>query len=413
MAVRLDKVPPPAKLPASPNAWVWLGLLLLALLLGMGLTLVLGEQSLGQQPVTFWGMALGIPLLIWSGLLLVRFMVHLSLLSSAEGWNEAREADWLAKLRKGRRSQQVLAVSLYTALHEEGDKQGDAQFEALVGGKSVLKTQSVRGKGELTARHSAMAPVLGESGALLDDAAMLLRLYRQVLVDIVEALQAFPAEQPLTLVLETDSGVPLAQQQSAWQQAWAESGIRQTATRLERQGLDAVDHWLDVRIADPALLLVVALCVAPEPLEDSAEVAVALLLGNRLTQKTVPAVAYLHRPEQEHGTTAETLRYAARQALDWVPLTAEALERAWLVGIPANRQGDINTVALELLKPEPALRDLGACLGHAGSAAPWVAIATAVQAARRDSQPQIIFSGNAVAESALWSSVVMAAPSSQ
>jgi hypothetical protein len=277
----------------------------------------------------------------------------------------------------------------------------------------VLKTQSVRGKGELTARHSAMAPVLGESGALLDDTAMLLHLYRQVLVDIAEALSAFPVEQPLTLVLETDSGVPLAQQQSAWQLAWTESGIRQTPIRLERKGLGAVDHWLDVRIADPALLLVVALCVAPEPLEGSAEAAVALLLGNRLTQKTVPAVAYLHRPEQEHGTTAETLRYAARQALDWVPLKAEALKRAWLVGIPAKRQGDINTVALELLKPEPALRDLGACLGHAGRAAPWVAIATAVEAARRDRQPQIIFSGNAVAESALWSSVVMAAPSSQ
>ncbi|MGE9762732.1 hypothetical protein [Pseudomonas sp. PDM20] len=413
MAVRLDKVPPPAKLPASPNAWVWLGLLLLALLLGMGLTLVLGGQSLGQQPVTFWGMALGLPLLIWSGLLLVRFMVHLSLLSSAEGWNEAREADWLAKLRKGRRSQQVLAISLYTALREEGDEQGDMQYEALVGGKSVLKTQPVRGKGEPTARHSAMAPVVGESGALLDDAAMLLRLYRQVLSDIAETLQAFPAEQPVTLVLETDSGVPLAQQQDAWQLAWAESGIRQTPTRLERKGLDAVDHWLDVRITDPALLLVVALCVAPEPLEDSAEVAVALLLGNRLTQKTVPAVAYLHRPEQEHGITSETLHYAARQALDWVPLKADALKRLWLVGIPAKRQGDVNTMALELLKPEPALRDLGALLGHPGCAAPWAAIAAAVQAARREGQAQIIFSGNVVAESALWGAVVMAAPSPQ
>lgn len=130
MAVRLDKVPPPAKLPAPPSAWVWLGLLLLAVLIGMGLTLALGEQSLGQQPVLFWGRALGVPLAVWSLLLFGRFLLHISLLSSAEGWNEAREADWLAKLRKGRRSQQVLAVSLYTALRDEGDGQGDAQFEA-------------------------------------------------------------------------------------------------------------------------------------------------------------------------------------------------------------------------------------------------------------------------------------------
>lgn len=411
MAVRLDKVPPPAKLPASPSAWVWLGLLLLALLIGMGLTLVLGEQSLGQQPLLFWGRALGIPLVVWSLLLFGRFLLHISLLSSAEGWNAAREADWLARLRKGRRSQQVLAVSLHTALRDQEDGQGDAQFEALSSGKGELKTQLVRGKGELTARHSAMLPVASDVGEALDDAAMLLRLYRQVLGDIALALRAFPAEQPLTLVLETDSSIPSALQQDAWQRAWAESGIRQPVTRLECQGLDAVDHCLDERIADPALLLVVALCVAPELLEGSAEVAVALLLGNRLTQKTAPAVAYLHRPEQEHGITGETLRYAAHQALDWVPLQAEALERAWMVGIPAKRQGDVNTVALELLKPEPALCDLGACLGHPGCAAPWLAIAAALEAVRRDGQPQIIFSGNTVADSALWSSVVTAAPS--
>ncbi|KJK02740.1 hypothetical protein UB43_05530 [Pseudomonas sp. 21] len=406
MAVRLDKVPPPAKLPAPPGAWVWLGLLLLALLIGMGSTLLLGEQSLGQQPLLFWGRALGIPLVVWSLLLFGRFLLHISLLSSAEGWDEAREADWLAKLRKGRRSQQVLAVSLYTALRDEGD----AQFEALTCGKSELKTQTVRGKGELTARHTAMLPVMNDVGKTLDDAAMLLRLYRQVLGEMAVALRAFPAEQPLMLVQETDSSVPPALQQDAWQRAWAESGIRQSVTRLEREGLDAVDHWLDKRIADPALVLVVALCVAPEPREDSAEVAVALLLGNRLTQKTAPIVAYLHRPEQEHGTTGETLRYAVHQALDWVPLKAEALQRAWLVGIPTKRQGDVNKLVLELLKPDPVVRDLGACLGYPGCAAPWVAIAAAVEAVRREGQPQIIFSSNAVADSTLWSSVV--APSS-
>ncbi|MFV3370868.1 hypothetical protein ACNFH5_22100 [Pseudomonas sp. NY15435] len=410
MVVRLDKVPPPAKPPVPPSAWVWLGLLLLALLIGMGLTLALGEQSLGEQPLLFWGRALGIPLVVWSLLLFARFLLHISLLSSAEGWDEAREADWLAKLRKGRRSQQVLAVSLYTALRDEGDGQGDAQFEALTCGKSELKTQPVRGKGELTARHTAMLPVMDDVGETLDDATMLLRLYRQVLGEMAVALLAFPAEQPLMLVQETDSSVPPAEQQDAWQRAWAESGIRQSVTRLERRGLDAIDHWLDKRIADPALLLVVALCVASEPLEDSAEVAVALLLGNRLTQTTSRAVAYLHRPEQEHGTTGETLRYAVHQALDWVPLKAEALKRAWLVGIPAKRQGDINTAVQELLKPEPVVRDLGACLGHPGCAAPWLAIAAAVEAVRREGQPQIIFSGNTVADSALWSSV--ATPSS-
>ncbi|WP_447749105.1 hypothetical protein [Pseudomonas nicosulfuronedens] len=413
MAVRLDKVPPPAKQPAPPSLWVWLGLLLLALLAGLGLTLGLGEESLGQRPLQFWGRALGLPLAIWGVLLFARLLLHISLLGSAEGWDEARDADWLAKLRQGRRSQQVLVVSLYTALREEGDAQGLAQLDALTCGQAALKAQPVRGKGELTCRHSALAPVLDETGTPLDAAAMLLRLYRQVLGDMAKALQAFPAEQSLVLVLETDSTVPVNQQQDAWQLAWAESGIRQPVSRLERQGLDAIDHWLDARIADPALLLVVALRIAPEHDEDSAEVALGLLFGNRRRQNTLPPVAYLHRPEQEHGTTTETLRYAARQALDWVPVKAEAVKQVWLVAIPAKRQGDISSVLQELLKPEPDLRDLGASLGHPGCAAGWTAIAAAVQAVCRGGQPQFIFSGEGAANAGLWSTVVMAAaPSS-
>ncbi|MNN73617.1 hypothetical protein D3C81_1897500 [compost metagenome] len=77
MPVRLDKVPPLAPRPARPRIWLWLGLLLSGLLLGLGGT---------------WG-------------------EH----AAADGWDEAREEVLIRKIRQGRRLQQVLGVSWYTA----------------------------------------------------------------------------------------------------------------------------------------------------------------------------------------------------------------------------------------------------------------------------------------------------------
>ncbi|MEF9672781.1 hypothetical protein QNM99_12885 [Pseudomonas sp. PCH446] len=97
-----------------------------------------------------------------------------------------------------------------------------------------------------------------------------------------------------------------------------------------------MDQWLDQRITDQALLLVVALRFAPQQPEGTAEVAVGLLFGNRLTQTTLAPIAYLHRPEQERGPTTEALLYAARQSLDWVPLEAKSIEQVWRGGLIHN-----------------------------------------------------------------------------
>ncbi len=73
-----------------------------------------------------------------------------------------------------------------------------------------------------------------------------------------------------------------------WQQAWQESGIGQPTTLLSGHGLTVIDHWLDHRIKDSAVLLVVAVQIAPEQPEMTGEAVVGLLLANRLTQKYLP-----------------------------------------------------------------------------------------------------------------------------
>ncbi|WP_251702289.1 hypothetical protein [Metapseudomonas boanensis] len=377
----------------------------IALLMGLGLTLVFGDESLRQHLLQFWGVALGLPFAVWFASISIRCLVHVGVVSAADGWDRAREEDWLGRLRRGRRSQQILAVSLYTALREASDRSGVAQNQALMADKCALKTQALRGLPDQVCRHSRLSfdPELDSDP--LDADALLIEAYRRVLTDLSRVLRTLPNELPLALVLESGSTRKLAE----WRKVWSELGLRQTVAPLERQGLDAIDHWLDAHNDDPSLLLVVAAQMAPSPPDNTAEVAVGLLFGNQRTQTVLRPMTYLHRPEQERGATADALQLAVRQALGWVPIGAEALGDVWLTGVDALRHGDITQVLLELsspLKRGQGLHDLQPSLGDPGSAAPWIAIAAATESARSGGRPQLIFSGDGVVEAGLWCSVV-------
>jgi hypothetical protein len=375
------------------------------LLLGVGLTLLFGTQTLREQPVHFWGWALGVPLLGWFGLGFGRVWGHIRQHAAADGWDEAREEDLCRKMGRGRRSQQVLSVSLYTALREAG-AQPAAQLDALLEGAEVLKGQPgwLGGKPLL---HSRLASDLASP----EDA--LLEVLPQVLVDLRSTLAPLPDDAPVALLLEVDSGLPENQLRHVWQQAWALAGIRQSTVPVAGCGLAAVDQWLDQRINDQALLMVVAVQFAPQEPKGTAEVVVGMLFGNRLTQTTLAPLAYLHRPEQECEAGNEALRYAARQALDWVPLDATQIKQVWRAGIAVQREAALSTLLKDLSLPaalDSGFCDLDGALGHAGQASPWLAIAVATQSLQRGAGPQFIFSGGGAVEAGLWSTVLTPVP---
>ncbi|WP_166359591.1 hypothetical protein [Pseudomonas akapageensis] len=407
MPVRLDQIPARAPRPAPPRAWLWLGLILLFLLLGVGLTLLFDEQALNQQPVDFWGPALGIPLLGWCVLGFGRLLLYIGQQGAADGWDQAREEDLIRRMRRGRRSQQVLSVSLYTALRES-EQQPAAQLEALLKGAEALTAQPSRSV-DRALRHSRLPGDMDE-----DPERALLRVMAQVLSDLAPILVHLPDDTPLALLLEVDSHLHESQVHLIWQKVWNESGIRQKTVPVEGSGLAALDHWLDQRIGDQALLLVVAVHFAPEQPEGTAEAVVGLLFGNRLTQTILPAIAYLHRPEQARGPSTEAVRYGACQALDWVPLEAPAIQHVWRVGVAEQQDAAMNTVLAELslpTKPTQGFCNLDATLGHPGQASPWLAIAAATQTIQSGIGPQFIFSGGGAIEAGLWSTVVTPVPS--
>ncbi|MCW8278236.1 hypothetical protein IMF27_23875 [Pseudomonas sp. PCH199] len=401
MPVRLDRVPAPAARPARPRILLWLSLLVLFLALGIGLTFVFATQALREQPMSFWGLALGMPLLGWAILGFGRIALYIGQQSVADGWDEAREDDLIGRIRQGRRSQQVLAVSLYTALHSPQD-QPATQLDALLSATQVLKAQPDP-VGEAPLRHTRL-----HGGAEEEPEDVLLRVLTQVLTDLGQTLTQVPDDRPLALLLEVDSGLPDGLLSRVWQLAWQESGIRQSTVAVDGCGLAAVDHWLDQRINDQALLLVLAVRFAPPEPEGSTEVAVGLLLGNRLTQTTLAPIAYLHRPEPERKPTGADLLYAARQALDWVPLEGQSIEQVWRVCMGAQRTVAMASVLLEIpipVEPPRGVCNLDALLGDPGKAAPWLAIAAAAQTIERGAGPQFIFSGDDEA-AGLWCTVL-------
>ncbi len=91
MPVRLDQVPAQAVRPAHPRVWFWIGLLPLLLLMGAGLALFFSPVPLHQQPVDFWALALGVPLVGWCVLSFGKVLLYLGQQSAADGWDEARE----------------------------------------------------------------------------------------------------------------------------------------------------------------------------------------------------------------------------------------------------------------------------------------------------------------------------------
>jgi hypothetical protein len=375
-------------------------LLLLCLLLGIAGSFLFADGSLHRQPVDFWSLALGLPFLGWCVLGFARVLIHVGKQSIADVWDEAREKDMIHRLRIGRRCQQVLGVSFHTALRDPAAAPA-AQLDALLSGNEAFKAQPFRMDGAPLS-HSLLHEHHGE-----DLEAAFLSVLTRSLADLAPILSQLPDDKPLALLMEVDCRLPEEQWRPAWRRVWRESGIRQTVVPVEGCGLAAVDRWLDQRIEDQALLMVLAVQFAPHQPEGTAEVAAGLLFGNRLTQSVLPPIAYLHRPEQQRDLANAGLLYAARQALDWVPLQAHSIEQVWRAGVGAQRH--VESVLLDVampVKPPQKFCNLDASLGNAGKASPWLAIAAATQTIERGAGPQFIVSGGTAVDG-LWNTVLM------
>lgn len=399
MPVNLNTIPGPALRPLPPKPLRWLstlvGLIATGILLMRFLGKLVGETS-------FWWFAIGIPVLFWVVLMGFRLTVYIMQQIHANAWDKRREQVILQEVRRGRRALQILAAEHRTALVAK------AQFkdttDALLRNEDILFSQT-SWNGQSSVRHSR----LPDSVDVLPQ-TQVSSAFAELLQTLTEPLSHLPQDNPVVVLLESSSSLPVAQVRDLWQQAWLESDLTPHMAFIPGHGLMAIDHWLDYSIQDKAVLLVIALQIAPRQPDNTAETVTGLLLGNRITQTTLPPIALLHRPELSRPDPI-ALQEKIDQAIDWVPLQATALQHLWLVGIPGTSEGYQCAIVaqanppLASVDPATGIHNINEFLGNPGRAAPWLAIAAAAQAIRQSPAPHMIISGEQDSDS-VWSTVV-------
>jgi len=406
MPVRFDNMALEAEPPQAPLLWRWLLILVLMLVSGLAAAFLYSTEPLQEQGMRFWGLFCGLPLLCWSMLVSGRVLLHIGQRNVADGWNQARAEDLQRRRSLGRRSLQLLASSGHSPLREQGVGTAPMQMQRLPDEGRLIRSQPCRLQ-QRPVRHSQL------SGDSPDPELLLLERLTCVLAELAEALGKLPADTPLAFLFETESGLPEGTLRKVWREAWRRSGIRQSMQPLQGSGLAAVDLWLDQRLDDRALLLVLAFQFAPKHPINTAEAVVGVLLGNHQTQVTLSPVAVLHRPQQSSEVTTEALTVAAGRALDWAKLGSESIEGLWQVGIASSTRATLSASLDELCMPDAAvgrLRDLDSALGHPGPASPWLAISLAAQAIRQGGGAQFIFTGSGPEDNGLWSVALTPAP---
>ncbi|WP_181952486.1 hypothetical protein [Yersinia canariae] len=399
MPVNLNTIPGPSIRPSPPKPLRWLIVLLGFITVGILLMRFLGKM-LGNTE--FWWFAIGIPVVFWLVLMGFRLVIYLIQQIQANAWDRRREQVILQEVRRGRRALQILAAECSTA--HDSDVQFTGIADALLRNDNKIIPQTAW-NGESSVRHSRLRVTEG-----LSPEAHLSAVFSALLENLTDPLSRLPPDNVVAILLESSSSVPRDRVQVLWQLAWQESGICQPTTLLSGHGLSVIDHWLDRRIKDNALLLVIAAQIAPEQPEMTGEAVVGLLLANRLTQKVLTPLALLHRPEST-PPQQETLQAGVLQAADWVPLPPDAIQHLWLAGLPAISEGYRSAISVQgrapltRITPGPDVHDFNEFLGCPGCVAPWLAITAAAQAISHSPASHMILSGEQGSDT-VWSTVV-------
>lgn len=374
---------------------------MLVIMLGIGIILM---RIFGQyiDNTYFWFATLGVPVLLWSAVASVRLLVWMLLNIRANGFDSERERWILDETRRTRRALEILSATFICGYPQQSQA---AVVEAMLSQRGIITSRSDEEGGNDGVRMTCIDREPHQS---------ITSVIQQLFSQLIESLpvQLFSQNTPLVILFDVSSSVPVSEICQIWQETCREAGVNQPVEFAEGSGPGFIDNWLDRRIMDKALLLVIGLQIAPRNRNNSAEAAVALLLGNRRTQTSLPVLALLHRPDPARGDDYETsLKIAAYN----VPVQGNVIQHLWLAGMTPKQYTDV--VIHQTKHPLQAVTDetvmmLDSMMGSGGAAAPWLAIAAATQAARQTQSPQMVISGD-IAQDVLWSTIIAPAASRQ
>lgn len=400
MSVDLKNMPDVSIRPAPPKLVRWMVVLLII----TGFSIVLSRLMTGKN--NLW-LSAGIPVLLVGGLMFILFVVYLIRSISANARDRERERTIIHEVRRGRRALQILAAECCTA-HSSADN----PFASI--GTNLLKNEDVffpqhSWRGEEDIRLSQLA----RAGELKEEQHLQI-LFMALIRKLLPPLAALPADTSIMLLIEHASSVPEEKALSLFWQAWHQSGIQQPVSVLSGSGAQVIDRWLDHHIRSESVLLALSWQYAPVNTPLSAEAISGVLLGNRMTQNTLPPLAFLHRPEAGEGY-AEALHYAITQALDWVPVSVITPEHLWLSGVEAETEGyamlmnAIDAAGLKNVDPFTGVHNFNDFLGEPGKAAFWLAVAAVTQSIQQQPAHHLLISREQQ-NGKVWNMVVSPVP---
>jgi hypothetical protein len=342
----------------------------------------------------FWLIAIGTPIVIWVVSFIIRMWAWSLQDSKANGFDRRREQWILDETRRARRALQVLNTTFITA--HQGNEQVSVAVEML-NNHSIIISQS-DWKGEESRRMSRILTEPEDTPGLV-----ISRLFSELIAEL--PVHQFPETASLVVILDVSSSLSFPAIRDIWLEAWQESGITCALEYTDSNGPGVVNHWLDHRIKDDAMLLIVGLQIDPVVSNNTAEAAVTLLLGNRLTQEALEPLALLHRPD---AAPSGELREGMNMAAYNVPLKENIVKNLWLAGLTGEQRAEV--IECQNAHPAQSVEDetvisLDTSMGHAGAAAPWLAIAAATEIARQTQLPQMIICGDTT-QNVLWSTLI-------
>ncbi|WP_158664368.1 hypothetical protein [Cupriavidus metallidurans] len=387
MPIELPEPPSGEGAPKPPNLWVWLVLLVVCLAAGIVWTLLTWPKGQSTGTSRFWMQLLGYPTLACAVAFGLRLHFYEEACNYLMAQEEVLQADREEAIAFGSEPLVVIGIAYLCGMGSSG-----------VSGRVAQKESAL----EARAPKRDMAPIRHTRLALPEEyqgTDRYRQVFRALLAKLDHALCALPSGVPFDVQLQLPGDADSEPLLTIWSTCWDDCGLRPTKARLlpDGAGLMALDTWLD-ECGGPALekfTLFVALQLNDEPPANSAEVAVALLLGwpPMAQRRDVLPIAMLHRPVAcETDGFAESLRTVA--LLGRTP--PNELHQLWQSSLSKVDKAALlksaSEVSLEAAEADDlsGIHDIDAALGNPGVAASWFATALAVEYAQQNNASQLI-----------------------
>jgi hypothetical protein len=369
--------------PAPPKPIVWLAVFVVIMLAGGASTLLGWPRTEPTGTTWFWICTLVFPALAWCILFGLRLHYYNEEMDRQQAEDETREVDRAEAIRFASEPLAVLGHAYLSALGSLG----------VASGQTALHAETAESGGDAI-RHTALT--------LADDDGSVGRYrsgFMELLGPIADAINAVPRNLPFKVRLDFPPEVDQALLLNTWQTCWQECEFRPADASLcaTERGAMELDGWLDIR-GGPELekfTLFVSVQLHHEPPSNSAEAAVALLLGwaplvERLGLKPL---ALVHRPVE---VDLISLNAAVTLGLLWGKAEALQLNDLWQAGLERKDKSALVQVASDLSlgisqsDQLSGIHDIDVAIGDAGVAAGWLALVLAIEHAAMTGKPQLM-----------------------